>query len=65
MNNPVFKIRLLLSGIQNPPGKTEPAGSSASNKKRRDRATPNAFNIVISYLLFTGHQYPMNRRGGQ
>ncbi|PHQ86463.1 MAG: multidrug ABC transporter ATP-binding protein [Thalassobium sp.] len=30
-----------------------PAGISASNKKMRDRATPNAFNIVICYLPFT------------
>jgi len=53
LNSRVFKIRLPLSAIQNPPGKTEPAGISASNKKMRDRATPNAFNIVICYLRFT------------
>ena len=53
LNNRVFNIRLPLSGIQNPPGKTVPAGIIASTKKMRDRATPNAFNIVICYLPFT------------
>ena len=49
LNNRVFKIGLPLSGIQNPSGKTDPAGISASNKKNEGQG--NTKRLQYRHLL--------------